>query len=181
MQTRVSRAIEAQPTVGQEIDVMNDGEELRKLREIFQTKKIIKELKQQNKNAIMNQINEQLNSYLQVLDAFVMSQLGIGKQFETVDEYESFYVIIKEIISNYKNILEQLGISTTSLRNLPNLIMSKPAIIKQFTEQNYKLIMDKLQILYDSISPYSETNLLLKKFTLIITQAQFIIESQNKN
>jgi len=181
MQTRVSRAIEAQPTVGQEIDVMNDGEELRKLREIFQTKKIIKELKQQNKNAIMNQINEQLNSYLQVLDAFVMSQLGIGKQFETADEYESFYVIIREIISNYKNILEQLGISTTSLRNLPNLIMSKPAIIKQFTEQNYKLIMDKLQILYDSISPYSETNLLLKKFTLIITQAQFIIESQNKN
>jgi len=180
MQTRVSRAIEAQPAVGQEIDVMNDGEELRKLREIFQTKKIIKELKQQNKNAIMNQINEQLNSYLQVLDAFVMSQLGLGKQFETVDEYESFYVIIREIISNYKNILEQLGISTTSLRNLPNLIMSKPAIIKQFTEQNYKLIMDKLQILYDSISPYSETNLLLKKFTLIITQAQFIIESQNK-
>jgi hypothetical protein len=181
MQTRVARTIEAQPAAGQEIDVMNAGEELRKLREIFQTRKIIKELKAQNKNVVMNQINEQLNNYLQVLDSFVMSNLGVGRVFETADEYESFYVVIREIISNYKNILEQLGISTTSLRNVPNLLMSKPAIIKQFNEQNYKLIMDKLQILYDSISPYSETNLLLKKFTLIITQAQFIIDSQNKD
>jgi hypothetical protein len=181
MQTRVARTIEAQPAAGQEIDVMNAGEELRKLREIFQTKQAMKAIKEQIKNKSLNQINNQLTGYLEQMEIVSNNSQGV---IESVDDYEKIYRFITDFINNYKSILQQLGVPNDKLlnSNIPNLKNSYQSILSQFMGANYDIIINKINLLMKLIEPHIQSQLLLQKLYLILSSAKIICETtQNKN
>jgi len=181
MQTRVARTLETQPPVGQEIDVSNAGEELRKLKQMMETQQTKKAIKEEVKNELRNQVNNILTDYAQRMESFSFnSPNGI---FNDINQYEIIYKLINDIITNYKSILTDLNVPTDVLfkSKISNLRLGQTYIIQQFMGKDYAIIINKINMLIKLIEPYIETNILIQKLYLILSSARIVtMASQNE-